>query len=134
MKFLAVCLTLPTVCCVAAPPTVAASAPPTILFARSASVPVGVSCDCTSYPFKPNPPCFGLCVERFADTKNTTLLSVKGLDPGVAVSLKVLAASPGGSTFDYKKLSSKAELETAAQKAVQGHEIVMVPTSVHNGF
>src|SRR3954447_14170667 len=82
LKFVCSCLALLGASCLAAPPTGGASAPP-ILFSPAASVPVKASCDCTSYPFKPNPPCFGVCVERFAESKNPDLQAVKGLDPGV---------------------------------------------------
>ena len=126
MKFLAISLALPVTCSLAAPPA-GSSAPPTVTFVQAASAPLKASCDCTSYPFKPNPPCFGLCVARFAETKNPDLLAVRGLDPGVAVSLRVLAASPSGTTFEYSKLTSKAELEKAAQKASMGHELKFEP-------
>ena len=87
-----------------------------------------VSCDCTSYPFKPNPPCFGSCVSKLAEAQNPDLKFVKGLDPGVAVSIKVLAATPNKAAIDFANLKGKPDLESAAEKAFQGKDLKLEPT------
>lgn len=86
-----------------------------------------VSCDCTSYPFRPNPPCFGTCIGKLAGTHNPDLNSVKGLDPGVAVSIKVLAASPNRAAVDFTEMKSKNDLEKAAERAFQGKDLKLEP-------
>ena len=106
----------------------AASAP--WVFSGATSTPARkVACDCSSYPFTPNPPCYGQCVGKFVKVSNPDLSSVKDLDPGVAVSLKVLAASPNRSQFDFSKFIGKQELELAAQKATQGNKILIEPSA-----
>jgi hypothetical protein len=129
MKRVLACLAIVALGCEAAPPgRYGASSPIVIFVAPAASAAIkSATCDCTSYPFKPNPPCFGLCIGKFAETKNPNLSFVKGLDPGVAVSLKVLAASPNSASFDFTKLNGKADLESAAQKAIQGRDIKFEP-------
>ena len=129
MKIALACLALVALSCDAAPPASgASSSPPVIFLAPAASATSKLtSCDCTSYPFRPNPPCFGLCVGKLAEAKNPDLSSVKGLDPGVAVSLKVLVASPTSASFDFTKLNGKADLESAAQKATIGNDIKFQP-------
>lgn len=90
---------------------------------RAASSPV-VSCDCTSYPFKPNPPCFGSCVGKLASSTNPDFAAVKGLDPGVSVSIKVLAANPKKETIDFTGIRSKSDLEIAANKSLRSTDLI----------
>ena len=80
---------------------------------RAGSSPIA-SCDCTSYPFKPNPPCFGSCVGKLASSTNPDFATIKGLDPGVSLSIKVLAADPKKETIDFTGMRSKLDLEIAA--------------------
>jgi hypothetical protein len=87
-----------------------------------------VSCDCTSYPFKPNPPCFGSCVGKLASAPHSDLTSVKGLDPGVAVSIKVLAANPQKATIDFTQMRGKSDLEQAADRSFRGNELRFEPS------
>ena len=97
--------------------------------AVSASGPVNVlACDCTSYPFKPNPPCFGSCVKKLASAPHSELTSVKGLDPGVAVSIKVLAANPEKATIDFTQMRGKSDLEQTADKSFRGNELRFEPS------
>lgn len=97
--------------------------------AATASAPINVvSCDCTSYPFKPNPPCFGSCVGKLASAPHSDLTSVKGLDPGVAVSIKVLAASPKKETIVFTEMRGKSDLEQAADRSFRGNELRFEPS------
>lgn len=82
----------------------------------------------TSYPFKPNPPCFGSCVGKLASAPHSDLTSVKGLDPGVAVSIKVLAANPQKATIDFTQMRSKSDLEQAADRSFRGNELRFEPS------
>lgn len=82
--------------------------------------PSAAVCDCTSYPFKPNPPCFGSCVGKLASARNPDLSSVKGLDPGVSVGIRVLAANPKKNTIDFSSISGKSDLERAADHSLRG--------------
>lgn len=82
-----------------------------------------ITCDCTSYPFKPNPPCFGSCVERLSSTPNPDLSGVTGLDPGVAVSIRVLAANPRRQAIDFSSVREKSDLEIAADKSLRGTDL-----------
>jgi hypothetical protein len=45
------------------------------------------------------------------------------------VSIKVLAANPRFSTFDFASLREKADLEVAAQKAADGKNIKFEPAN-----
>jgi hypothetical protein len=95
----------------------------------AASAPATLrSCDCTSYPFRPNPPCYGSCVAKLASTSNPDLASVKGLDPGVAVSIKVLAANPKKEKIDFTQVKGKSDLEKAADKSFRGNELRFEPS------
>lgn len=82
-----------------------------------------VSCDCTSYPFKPNPPCYGSCVGKLASSPNPDLSSVTGLDPGVSVSIKVLAANPKKEAIDFSSITGKSALERAADHSLRGTDL-----------
>lgn len=87
-----------------------------------------VTCDCTSYPFKPNPPCFGSCVGKLTSTRSPDLSAVKGLDPGVSVSIKVLAANPKKEAIDFSKMRGKFDLEQAADKSLRGNDLRFQPS------
>ena len=80
-------------------------------------------CDCTSYPFKPNPPCFGSCVGKLSSTRNPDLSGVKGLDAGVAVNIRVLAANPKRQAIDFSNITKKSELEIATDKSLLGTDL-----------
>lgn len=71
-------------------------------------------CDCTSYPFKPNPPCYGRCVRKLSSPGGADLAQVKGLEPDVAAALRVLASRPDRAQIDFDKIQSKSELQTQA--------------------
>ncbi len=75
----------------------------------------GPQCDCTSYPFKPNPPCFSVCVAKIAKSKQGgDLLKVKNIDPGVFVALDVLSKSKDLERIDFSSINKKSDLERAA--------------------
>lgn len=76
-------------------------------------------CDCTTYPFKPNPPCYGTCVKRLSANKDIDLSKVKNLDAGVSVGIKVLAENPALNT-DFNSIRGKRDLEKAALASMSG--------------
>lgn len=86
-----------------------------------------VACDCTSYPFKPNPPCFGACVGKLASSPSPDLSGVKGLDPGVSVSIRVLAAYPKKQALDFSNIQGKSDLEQAAENSLRGTDLRFLP-------
>lgn len=86
-----------------------------------------VACDCTSYPFRPNPPCFGACVGKLASSPNPDLSTVKGLDPGVSVSIRVLAAYPKKQSIDFSSIRGKSDLEQAADKSLRSTDLRFMP-------
>lgn len=102
---------------------------PVLLLSFSATGASAAECDCRSYPFKPNPPCFGLCVDNLSLHKDINLSTVKNIDPGVAVGIKILATERtvhgasdkginGNTDIDFKSINGKADLERAALKSL----------------
>lgn len=89
----------------------------------STGAPTATTCDCTSYPFKPNPPCFGTCVGHLSRTPDPDLSAVKGLDPGVAVNIRVLAANPKRQAIDFSNMREKSDLEIAAERSLRGIDL-----------
>lgn len=49
-----------------------------------AEITVARECDCTEYPFKPNPPCFNLCVAKLSAKPVSEAAIVKNIDPSVS--------------------------------------------------
>jgi len=78
---------------------------------------VAVACDCTTYPFMPNPPCYSQCVAWLTKNKQISLSSVKNLDPGVSVAIGVLRQKEE-STVDFSSITNKKSLEREAAKIV----------------
>ncbi|WP_374568109.1 hypothetical protein [Ideonella sp.] len=76
-------------------------------------------CDCTIYPFTPNPPCYGKCVGQLTSLKGTDFSKIKQLDPGVAVGLKVIASRPDKSAIDFSKIKGKKDLEGLALESLE---------------
>lgn len=74
-------------------------------------------CDCTTYPFRPNPPCYGQCVERLSAKPGGRFSNVRNIDPGVSVGIRVLSEGDR-SSIDFKGISGKADLERAALKSL----------------
>jgi hypothetical protein len=103
-----------------------------ILFFLCASSAIAApECDCTTYPFKPNPPCYGHCIGKLLSKKDIDLFAIKGLDPGVSVSIKVLSSSPDKSDIDFAKIHDKQDLEGVALKSLENKNIKLevVPSS-----
>lgn len=99
------------------------SAQQTMGVQAAASAADQAKCDCMHYPFKPPPHCYGYCVGKLASTPNPDLSAVQGLDPGVALSIKVLAADPKKSTIDFGAIKDKPQVERAAGRAVLDKQI-----------
>jgi len=72
------------------------------------------ACDCSSYPFKPNPPCYGDCVGLLAKDRSIDLKSIKNLDAGVAVGVSVLRNGKNAEAVDFSAINNKRGLENAA--------------------
>lgn len=79
-----------------------------------------IACDCTSYPFKPNPPCYSECVEHLIKDKQILLRSIRDLDPGVGVGISVLRNNDIENIMwiDLSKINNKSSLERAAANIV----------------
>lgn len=75
-------------------------------------------CDCSSYPFKPNPPCYGICISNLSSSKNINLTNVKNIDPGVAVGIKVISESKYRETTNFMGIKEKADLEREALRLI----------------
>lgn len=85
------------------------------------------NCDCTMYPFKPNPPCYGQCVKHLSAEKNVDLSKVKNIDAGVSVGIKVLAENPKRSNTDFESIRGKPDLEKAALESMKGNRGALSP-------
>lgn len=99
-------------------PTVAA-----LLLSLFAGAVSGKECNCSIYPFEPNPPCFRICVKALSLDTSKDLSSVKNIDPGVAVGIKVLSEGErhetGGTDMrhiNFNNINEKADLEREALK------------------
>lgn len=78
---------------------------------------VGVSaeeCDCSTYPFKPNPPCYSACVAKLSSAKEIDLSSVKNIDQEVYRAIKAIAASKNRHDIDFNNITGKAALKREA--------------------
>ena len=87
-----------------------------LAFIGATSFSMVYACDCTTYPFSPNPPCYGQCVSKLAAEGDGAIASVKNLDPGVKLSIQVLARSKSNNKTDWTAIRQKSDLEQAAQK------------------
>lgn len=86
-----------------------------------AGLTVARECDCTEYPFKPNPPCFNLCVAKLSAKPVSEAAVVKNIDPGVSVSIGVLSQSKNRAAIDFKSIQGKQDLENAALKSLKAN-------------
>lgn len=69
-------------------------------------------CDCKSYPFLPEPPCYGKCVAILSSTRNPDLSSIKGIDTEVANSIKAIAADQQRrNAIDFSRIGGKSDLQ-----------------------
>ncbi|MCX5886064.1 MAG: hypothetical protein NT096_09185 [Proteobacteria bacterium] len=85
-------------------------------------------CDCTKYPFKPDPPCFNDCCVRFLETASPEEVSkVLGLDRETAQKIseisprgkakgKTIAGRGPRSLEDYRIVLSPAEFNLLDQR------------------
>ncbi len=67
-------------------------------------------CDCSTYPFKPNPPCYSACVAKLSSTTDIDLSSVKNMDPEVSKAIKAIATSKNRNVIKFQNISGKASL------------------------
>jgi hypothetical protein len=79
-------------------------------------------CNCTSYPFKPDPPCFGMCAEKLTARPVSETAAVKNIDPGVGVAIGVLSQHGNREKVDFKAITTKKDLERAALGAMKSNE------------
>lgn len=94
-----------------------------LLFLFSAAGVSATECDCSNYPFQPNPPCYGICVEQLSSQKNIDLTDVKNIDPGVSVGIKVLSESQNLDAIDFKSIKGKADLEREALNSMNSSSL-----------
>jgi hypothetical protein len=75
-------------------------------------------CNCSSYPFKPNPPCFSHCVASLSAKIPTESGKVKNIDPGVSIGIRVLSETMDRTSIDFKSIKGKKDLERAAWESM----------------
>ena len=75
-------------------------------------------CNCHIYPFTPNPPCFQNCVVSLVRHPEISLKSIRGIDPGVAVSISALRTRSLSTYTDFSDIDSKEKLEGQALKVI----------------
>jgi hypothetical protein len=81
------------------------------------SAALAAECDCTTYPFRPNPPCYGRCVEVLSGSDGASVSSVKGIDPEVAQHIRTISKSPRRNAIDFERIRTIHDLEQAAVKS-----------------
>ena len=74
-------------------------------------VGIAHACDCSIYPFEPNPPCVRECVKKLTLDSSISLNKIQNIDPTVAHDIWQLR-SYGAGSVDFSKLNSKADLES----------------------
>ena len=85
----------------------------------AANAATAQTCDCTAYPFKPNPPCFGQCVAQLSSKPASEPEGIKNIDPGVSVGIRVLSQSKDRTSVDFSAIQGKKDLERAALKSMK---------------
>lgn len=75
-------------------------------------------CDCTNYPFKPNPPCYGKCVALLSK-KDVDLSSIKGMDANISRSIKALSSRPDRSAINFSSIQGQQDLEEVLRRPVK---------------
>ena len=94
-----------------------------------------VECDCTKYPFKPNPPCYGKCVAKFTTNTHMDITKVKNINPGVSLSIKVLSANKNHKVINFNSIKNKEDLEREALmfyefKAIKNDKVHKAPNKI----
>jgi hypothetical protein len=92
-----------------------------VLSAASATTAQG--CDCTTYPFKPNPPCFGECVAKLSAKPVSGADRTKNIDPGVSVGIRVLSQSKERDSVDFESIRGKKDLEREVLKSMKAEQM-----------
>lgn len=92
----------------------AAALLPLLFFTASASA---TDCDCSIYPFKPNPPCYSMCVAKLSSKGNTELSGVKNIDPDVSAAIKAISESNERSEVKFANINGEADLKREAMRA-----------------
>ena len=76
-----------------------------MFFLTFTSPSIAADCDCTIFPFKPDPPCFNICTAKYlAVATASELEKIAGIDTNIA---RVIAGIPGNkrpSTLDGYRL------------------------------
>ena len=75
-------------------------------------------CDCTIYPFKPNPPCYGKCV-AIVSKQDVDLSSIKGMDANISRSIKALSLRPDRSAISFSSIQGQNDLEEVLRRPVK---------------
>lgn len=82
-------------------------------------------CDCSIYPFKPNPPCYRMCVANLSSGKDIDLSNIKNIDPEVSAAITVLSKSTDRNAIKFEKINGEVDLIRAAAKVSDSN---VVPT------
>ena len=71
-------------------------------------------CDCSIYPFKPNPPCFSNCYSKLPPVRNIDLSSIKNLNLDVFAAIPVRSKSKDQNSIKFESINGEADLKRAA--------------------
>lgn len=93
-----------------------------VAFSAYTALAFAENCDCSTYPFKPNPPCFGHCVAILSAKTPADAVAVRNIDPGVSVGINVLSKSADRSSIDFKSIKGKTDLEKAAWESMKASD------------
>lgn len=96
-----------------------------ILTFASATLVHAQSCTCLEFPFTPEPPCNSICLKKLTSSPEPDLSKVKSLDPGVALSIKVIAKNPDAAKIDFGQFKTKSDLENFALKSVEQKKVLV---------
>lgn len=73
------------------------------------------ACDCTKYPFMPNPPCYSACVARLYRSDISVTRGVTNIDPDVVTAVQAMQKQ-GISNVDFGAIGDKEALEKAVRR------------------
>ncbi|UXI70321.1 hypothetical protein [Tahibacter amnicola] len=87
-----------------------------LLFLAILVTPISNSqdCNCTDYPFEPNPPCFKVCAERIS--RNQNLSFNPALDKTVENAFRTIHEASKTQHIDFESITNEWQLKDTAEK------------------
>jgi hypothetical protein len=74
------------------------------------------ACDCDSYPFTPNPPCYSQCAQEIVTNKGKDIDSIQSLPADVRDDLKILVDKAAiNKSIDFGKIQGRKGLDNASK-------------------